>query len=166
MTENHNKHVGPRHVGLNLLGAAAQTVARGIPIQALAPTVKVPKALQLKDLSKVDPLPMVLNARDSNTFHLPAVYIGRGSPWGNPFRIGVDGTRDDVCEKFRRMWLERIVYGAGFEGRAILVDTVKTLRGQHLKCFCFPKRCHGLFLRDLANADDPIEYVRAEANRL
>ena len=28
-----------------------------------------------------------------------AVYIGRGSFWGNPFVIGKDGTRDEVCEK-------------------------------------------------------------------
>ena len=29
-----------------------------------------------------------------------AVYVGRGSPWGNPFVIGKDGDRDDVCDLF------------------------------------------------------------------
>jgi hypothetical protein len=29
-----------------------------------------------------------------------AVYIGRGSKWGNPFKIGPDGSRYDVCEAF------------------------------------------------------------------
>lgn len=29
-----------------------------------------------------------------------AVYIGRGSPWGNPFIIGKDGTRDEVIAKY------------------------------------------------------------------
>ena len=31
-----------------------------------------------------------------------AIYIGRGSPWGNPFVIGEHGTRDEVCDKFKR----------------------------------------------------------------
>jgi len=29
------------------------------------------------------------------------VYIGRPSKWGNPFKIGVDGTREEVIEKYR-----------------------------------------------------------------
>ena len=32
------------------------------------------------------------------------VYIGRGSDWGNPFRIGVDGDRAAVIAKHER-WL-------------------------------------------------------------
>ena len=32
------------------------------------------------------------------------VYIGRGSKWGNPFRIGPDGDRAAVIAKFER-WL-------------------------------------------------------------
>ncbi|GEM_PF-3616899 len=33
-----------------------------------------------------------------------AVYIGRGSKWGNPFRIGQDGDRVTVIAKYAR-WL-------------------------------------------------------------
>ncbi len=33
-----------------------------------------------------------------------AVYIGRGSKWGNPFRIGPDGDRAAVVAKYAR-WL-------------------------------------------------------------
>ena len=33
-----------------------------------------------------------------------AVYIGRGSKWGNPFRIGPDGDRAAVIAKHAR-WL-------------------------------------------------------------
>ena len=31
-----------------------------------------------------------------------AVYIGRGSKWGNPFRIGPDGDRAAVIAKYER----------------------------------------------------------------
>ena len=45
----------------------------------------------------------VLNIKTSGR---PAngVYIGRGSRWGNPFRIGVDGDRADVIARHER-WL-------------------------------------------------------------
>ncbi len=33
------------------------------------------------------------------------VYIGRPSEFGNPFRIGVDGDRDEVIEKFKE-WIK------------------------------------------------------------
>ena len=30
-----------------------------------------------------------------------AIYIGRGSPYGNPFILGQHGDRDEVCNRFR-----------------------------------------------------------------
>ena len=65
-----------------------------------------------------------------------AVYIGRGSPYGNPFRIGDwwparkrSMTRDDVCSRFEFEVLPKI--------------DVSDLRGKDLVCFCTPLRCHG-----------------------
>ncbi len=58
-----------------------------------------------------------------------AVYIGRGSPWGNPFVIGKDGTRDEVCDRFER--------------EILLTLDLEPLRGKHLVCWCKPARCHG-----------------------
>ena len=40
-----------------------------------------------------------------NTASSDAVYVGRGSPWGNPFVIGKDGTREEVIEKFKQFIL-------------------------------------------------------------
>ena len=36
------------------------------------------------------------------TAPVDAVYVGRGSPWGNPFKIGQHGDRDAVCDRFER----------------------------------------------------------------
>jgi hypothetical protein len=58
-----------------------------------------------------------------------ATYIGRGSPWGNPFKIGIDGNRDRVCDRFEREILPSL--------------NVEPLRGKDLWCFCAPLRCHG-----------------------
>lgn len=57
-----------------------------------------------------------------------AVYVGRGSPWGNPFVIGRDGNRDDVCNKFRDEILPTL--------------DVTALRDKDLVCYCAPQRCH------------------------
>lgn len=67
-----------------------------------------------------------------------AVYVGRGSPWGNPYLIGRDGTRNQVCDKFEKFILPEL--------------DVTELRGQDLICFCAPLRCHADSLLKKANS--------------
>jgi len=67
------------------------------------------------------------------------VYIGRGSRWGNPFKIGVDGTREDVIEKYR-VWIL---------SQPPLLNEISVLRGKVLGCWCKPKACHGDVLVEL-----------------
>lgn len=69
-------------------------------------------------------------------------YIGRGSKWGNPFRIGPDGTREDVIAKYAA-WLRR---------QPQLLRCIDELRGKDLVCYCAPLACHGDLLLYLANA--------------
>ena len=69
----------------------------------------------------------VLNKK-SSSIPVDAVYCGRGSPYGNPFKIGRDGSRDDVCNLFEREILPTL--------------DVSDLRGKDLVCFCSPLRCH------------------------
>ena len=70
-----------------------------------------------------------------------AVYIGRGSAWGNPFRIGPDGDRQAVVAR-HEAWLR---------GQHGLLRAMPTLRGKDLICFCAPAACHGDLLLRLAN---------------
>jgi hypothetical protein len=73
-------------------------------------------------------MPVVLNKHKiSNSTQ--GIYIGRGSPWGNPFIIGIDGDRDAVCNSFEKYILPKL--------------DLEPLRGHNLVCFCAPKRCHG-----------------------
>ena len=69
------------------------------------------------------------------------VYIGRGSRWGNPFRIGLDGNRDEVIDKYAD-WLMT---------QSILLAKVGQLKDKRLGCYCAPKRCHGNILAQLAD---------------
>ena len=70
------------------------------------------------------------------------VYIGRGSPFGNPFVIGRDGDRDEVVEKYRG-WVVN---------QSQIMRRLPDLRGKRLGCFCAPKRCHGDVLAELADS--------------
>jgi Domain of unknown function (DUF4326) len=66
-----------------------------------------------------------------------AIYIGRGSRWGNPFKIGPDGTRDEVCDK-HAAHLDTLIHA-----RYLSLEELADLHGKDLVCFCAPARCHG-----------------------
>jgi hypothetical protein len=96
----------------------------------------------------MESMPRVLNYKRDG---LPpgAVYIGRmmpqyglvGSKWHNPYKVGRDGTREEVIAKY-----ERHLHDSG------LIDAVRELRGRDLVCWCAPEPCHGDVLLRLANA--------------
>lgn len=62
------------------------------------------------------------------------VYIGRGSIFGNQFRIGLDGTRGEVIAKY-----EACVQNNDEIMKAIF-DLCET---DILGCYCSPLPCHG-----------------------
>ena len=69
------------------------------------------------------------------------VYIGRPGPWGNPFEIGKDGTREEVVTKYAEWIL----------AQPDLMEKAKNeLNGKVLACWCAPKLCHGDVLAEIA----------------
>ena len=82
-----------------------------------------------------------------------SVYCGRGKGWngrwGNPYSIGQRHpetgrfmTRDAVCDLYEPYILGKIERG--------LLDLTE-LEGRNLICWCWPERCHCLFLIKIAN---------------
>ena len=65
------------------------------------------------------------------------VRIDRMTKWGNPFRIGQDGDRDAVIEKYRR-WL----WGK-IKREELDLYELANLQGCDLGCHCRPLPCHG-----------------------
>jgi hypothetical protein len=86
-----------------------------------------------------------------------AVYIGRGSKWGNPFKIGQHDDRAAVIAK-HEAWLR---------DQHDLLRSIGELRGKDLMCFCAPAACHGDLLLRLANGsrEDMIAWWRARERR-
>jgi len=83
----------------------------------------------------------VLNKR-KDEIPKDAVYVGRPTPFGNPFVIGEGRavgrpiTRVEAVERFREYFRKRVSEEAGFR------KAVEALRGRDLVCWCAPERCH------------------------
>lgn len=78
------------------------------------------------------------------------VYIGRPSEWGNPFVVGVHGTRGECCDLHRK-WIDGLIPGPNGEKPPSKKRIKRLLRGRRLGCFCAPRRCHGDYLAYVAN---------------
>ena len=85
---------------------------------------------------------------------LNGVYIGRGSKrrgvpgskWGNPFKIGQDGSRSDVVSKFRE-----------YIAKSALMNELEELKAKTILCHCEPtEECHGDVLVELVKNRDTV----------
>jgi hypothetical protein len=86
-----------------------------------------------------------VSKNDANT-----VYIGRPSRWGNPFKIGTHGSRQEVLDKYILWFIQP-------ERAALRAAAVRELKGKKLACFCHPKPCHGHVLAYYVNEWEAIE---------
>jgi hypothetical protein len=88
----------------------------------------------------------VWNKRDKN-IPSDAIYVGRPSKWGNPYKItrnvGVPAMdRNQAIDLYRKWIICRI---------AIEPDFIEPLKGKDLVCWCAPLPCHADVLLELAN---------------
>ena len=64
----------------------------------------------------------------------------------NPYRVGVDGDRDQVIDRYKWWVADRIA-----SSPATYVPLLRSLKGKTLGCRCHPLPCHGDVLVDLIN---------------
>jgi len=107
-------------------------------------------------------MPKVLNKR-ANEIPPDAVYVGRPSKWGNPFRMndpllpaGLSrmGKRRAVIAQYKE-WLPK---------QADLMKALPELKGKDLVCWCAPLPCHADVLLELANKKTPTPELLKEGN--
>ncbi|MHC4511051.1 MAG: DUF4326 domain-containing protein [Planctomycetota bacterium] len=98
------------------------------------------------------PTTRVVNIRTVEEWTPEHVYIGRRgnwkgrplpqSPFANPYRLGTQGERGEVCDRF----------GDYLYSRPELMERArKELIGKILVCWCAPKPCHGDILAALCD---------------
>ena len=84
------------------------------------------------------------------------VYIGRKGHgqdgyFGNPFKIGEDGDREEVIRKYKVWFWNRVNKDEEFRRR------VMELKGKKLGCFCKPSHCHGDVIKAWLEAGCPLK---------
>ena len=69
--------------------------------------------------------------------------VGRPTKWGNPFKIGRDGNRDDVINKYES-WIT--------SHPDVIEEAKSELKGLDLYCYCKQNEsCHADILLRIAN---------------
>ena len=88
-----------------------------------------------------------------NTYHRSprsvkarVVSIGRDGPFGNPFKIGIDGSRDQVISKYRE-WI--------VSQPELVARIRRDLAGVVLGCYCTPEPCHGDVILEVLHGNWP-----------
>jgi hypothetical protein len=116
--------------------------------------------------------PVRIQRRRAKGWEMPegAVYVGRGSPWGNPFVVGVDGTKADCVRLYKWLLTGHLCLSCKApveDQKRVLRHTqahIGELRGKDLACWCPPDApCHADVLLKAANADSlPVEIAPDE----
>jgi uncharacterized protein DUF4326 len=76
-----------------------------------------------------------------------AVYVGRPTRYGNPYRVGVNMPAEN-CVRFYREWLE----GKRHNANKPTAEDIAALRGKDLACWCrLDQPCHSDVLLEIAN---------------
>ena len=120
----------------SIAGSAFQKEGRSVTIKPITEEVIKLDTTTNKEAE----MPKVHN-KYKNTAPPDAVYIGRGSKWGNPFVIDKHGTRSEVIAKYKEYIL----------GKPELLAQLHELKGKDVVCYCAPQACHGDILVHMAN---------------
>jgi hypothetical protein len=67
------------------------------------------------------------------------VYIGRGSIWGNPYKL----ENDTAAERKQVIQLYSDYFWDNVKSGQFTIAMLLELDGKRLGCFCKPKLCHG-----------------------
>ena len=94
-------------------------------------------------------MPRVINKHKSG-IPVGAVYIGRGSKWGNPFSH-MEGTKAAFKVATREQAINS--YAEWLQSQPEFLLSLFELKGRDLVCFCKPQACHGDILLELANQE-------------
>ena len=82
---------------------------------------------------------------DPNIFYIARkVRKWHRSALANPFRMGRDGDRKEVIEKYRHwLWQQIKCKGPAYWELRRIVEMYKRGKAVLLGCWCFPSPCHG-----------------------
>lgn len=87
------------------------------------------------------------------------VYVGRGSAWGNPYIVGIDGTAEECIAKYKDYLFPYKKQPPNNKKEYLFISDmhmgaiIRTLKGKNLACWCaLDKPCHADLLLQIANS--------------
>jgi hypothetical protein len=80
------------------------------------------------------------------------IYVGRGTPWGNPYPVG---TQDGQYSREEAIALYEIHFRDNILTNPSLQRGLNGLRGCRIACHCKPLACHGDIIADYLNKLPP-----------
>ena len=112
------------------------------------------------------PLPSRIRLSRRKGWKMPAntIVVARPTPWGNPFKIGVDGNAARSVELYHTMLAGyyciscKTDFDVQKKAVAYARKNIRKLRGKNLACWCaLDKPCHADVLLEIANASPAIK---------
>ncbi len=109
------------------------------------------------------PIRVQLSRKKGWKMPIGTVSVARPAPWGNPWKVGLDGNVTHCVDEFRRLLTGEPVKAwpldpkqAPLAMRFGDVDYMRQiLRGKNLACWCaLSHMCHADVLLELANSND------------
>ena len=104
-------------------------------------------------------MPERIQLRRTKGWRMPpnTMKVTRPGPWGNPFKVGVDGDAAECVAKFRQSWMEALKSANTHPrhppmpfGKPLFLGPLK---GKNLACWCRPgDSCHADILLEIANS--------------
>ena len=113
--------------------------------------------------------PERIQLRRARGWRLPAgaVVVSRPTPWGNPFKVGVDGPAAECVFLYRALLAGYVVVTchAGVAEQIAAAEYARghiaELRGKAVACWCRPGApCHGDVLLEVANDPEAVDRLR------
>ena len=80
------------------------------------------------------------------------IYVGRGSPFGNPYTLK-EYTRDEAVDKYKLFINDKKQHNAHFRHELQKLADKAKQGDVNLVCFCKPQRCHGDILKELLESE-------------
>lgn len=120
-----------------------------------------PRYNNLQQWLEADPTKHVYIGRPGVVFidgkRFPPPSLTSSKLFGNPFKIGTNGSREKVISEYRRYALERMNFDDEYR------RGVFGLKGKTLGCWCAPLGCHGDVLKEIAETMNEAEFTGAAA---
>lgn len=112
------------------------------------------------NVARVDEYDVYIGRAHGGDAHMNNTPVGQRGWLGNPYKMGEDGDRLEVIEKFEQDFHDRLEEDEEFR------EAVKNLAGKTLACWCAPKACHGSVIVQAVSRLNPTEVVEDSVENL